>query len=307
MPYYYIILICVAVVGALYLIGGALIAIYAYNIGKRTNDQVLKHEIEVKNFDINLLDIPYESYFAQSRFGYRLHARLYMAEKPTNKFIVDLHGRHSSSISQLKYLHIFTEMGYNVFLPDHRYCGESGGMNITFGAYEKFDVMTWLTLLQKKFPQAEFAMFGESLGATTAILTTSMDSRIKALISYCGFADLSTLMKEITHTLAPRFLQIFLPSYKFVSFVCGIVLSRNNAEKSMQKIKIPTLIMHSYGDKLINISHAKKLAKANSKAETVYFESSEHACSYVKYPEIFKNAVQSFLAKNFPNEPSDGE
>lgn len=299
----YAVLIIIGILVFLYFAGGLAMALYLFVIGKRTNDEVLEHEIKDKKYDISLLDIPCEHLYILSRFGYKLHGRLYMAEKPTHKFIVDLHGRHSSSISQLKYLHIFTDLGYNVFVPDHRGCGESGGLFTTMGVYEKYDVMQWISVLKKKFPQAEFGIFGESMGAATGILATSMDSRIKVLVSYCAFSSVTDLVSDLAGNAFPKWLKIFLPALYLVSFFFfGVNVPGNDIAKAAEKVKVPMLVLHSYDDMLINIREARKILAANEKAEKVFFRGAAHARSYVEHPQEFSRAVTAFLKKHYPNE-----
>lgn len=295
----YVLLILFAVIAALYLAGGLAIAIYMNMRGKRSNDQIVEYEVAEKGFDLALLDIPHESFFIHSRFGYRLHARFYKAEKPTNKYIIDIHGRSSSSISQMKYLKIFTDMGYNVLLPDQRYSGESGGRFFSFGFYEKYDIMSWITILKQKDADAEFALFGESMGGATATLVAASDDRIKALISYCAFSSVKDLVLSHAGKEAPGFLKYFIPSYYAAMFLFfGINAFQLNISKAMSKIKIPVLISHSYDDELVPINHAKKLIAANDKAEVLLFEGDVHARVLCKHAEEFTKTIQGFLKRS---------
>lgn len=295
----YVLLIMFAVIAALYLAGGLAIAIYMNMRGKRSNDQIIEYEVAEKGFDLALLDIQHESFFIHSRFGYRLHARLYKAEKPTNKYIIDIHGRSSSSISQMKYLKIFTDMGYNVLLPDQRYSGESGGRFFSFGFYEKYDIMSWITILKQKDADAQFALFGESMGGATATLVAASDDRIKVLISYCAFSSVKDLVLSHAGKEAPGFLKYFVPSYYVAMFLFfGINAFQLNISKAMSKIKIPVLISHSYDDELVPINHAKKLIAANDKAEVLLFEGDVHARVLCKHAEEFTKTIQGFLKRS---------
>jgi len=87
---------------------------------KRTDEFLIEYETREKKFDKSWLDIPYREMRRQSKYGYSLFARLYINPNPTDKFILLLHGHNSSGIGQLKYLSLFRDLGYNVFIPDHR-------------------------------------------------------------------------------------------------------------------------------------------------------------------------------------------
>ncbi|MFW5779846.1 MAG: alpha/beta hydrolase [Bacillota bacterium] len=295
----YVVLIVFASLLFLYLAGGFALSVVLYFRGRRTDDEIIEYEVREKGFDIKLLDIPCKRYYIQSRFGYKLHARLYEAKEPTNKYIVDIHGRSSSSISQLKYLKIFSDMGYNVLFPDQRGSGESGFAFYSYGLYEKYDIISWISRLKRMNPDAEILLFGESMGAATATMVAASDDRVKALVSYCSFSSIYDILKDhIGEKGYPKFIKFFIPAFVVVSlFMFGMRVWHADVTKHMKKITIPTLIIHSYGDKLVPIGHGKKLIKANPMAEYLLFENDEHARSFSAHPVEFTKAVQEFLKK----------
>ena len=109
---------------------------------KRDNAFLIDYETREKKFDKAWLDLPAQTFTRPSPFGYDVFGRLYMADTPTDRFILCLHGHNNSSIGQLKYLSLFRDLGYNVFMPDHRRSGNSGGDSITFGCYVVTKSMT---------------------------------------------------------------------------------------------------------------------------------------------------------------------
>jgi|BioPla2DNA2_1021312.scaffolds.fasta_scaffold00076_65 pimeloyl-ACP methyl ester carboxylesterase len=295
----YIVLIILGSLLFLYWAGGLAIAIILFFHGRRTDDQIIEYEVAEKGFDIKLLDIPCKRFYIHSRFGYRLHARLYEAKKPTNKYIIDIHGRSSSSISQLKYLKIFSDLGYNVLFPDQRGSGESGFAFYSFGVYEKNDIMSWISRIKRISPDSEIILFGESMGGATATMVAAADDRVKALVSYCSFSSIMDILKDHIGTPGyPKLIKYFIPSFIAVSLLSfGVRVWQADIRKHMRNISIPTLIIHSYGDKLVPIRQAKKLIEANPQAEYILFEDDEHARSLPARPREFTKVVQNFLKK----------
>lgn len=264
---------------------------------KRDNDFLVQYEVKEKNYDVRWLDIPFEEKWLDSQFGYRLFGRLYKCETSSNKFMIDLHGHNSSSISQLKYLKLFRDMGYNVFIPDHRRSGLSGGDSVTFGHYEKYDVISWLDLLEKENPGAVFAMFGESMGAATAILVTARDARIKFLIEYCGFANFEEL--ALPYAKKRSIYKFMEPGFKLAAgALYKVKFAETDALSAIKKITVPVLIMHSKKDSVVYVNNAYKLAEAQPNAKTVFFEESKHARSIVEYPKEYEQAVKSFILES---------
>lgn len=263
---------------------------------KRDTEYLIDYETREKKFDKEWLKIPFREMRRQSRFGYNLFARLYLNEKPTDKFVLLLHGHNNSSIGQLKYLSLFRNLGYNVFIPDHRRSGESGGRGITFGYYERHDVIDWIDVLQKEYPEASFGMFGESMGAATAMMVAAMDSRIQFLIEYCGFASFKELaLPYIKSERLYDFLSFGLKANAYVFF--GVKLKEIDAGSAIGKLKIPVLIMHSKTDKLVAVSNAYALIKSNPSAEVMLFEDAVHARSLITYPEKYVKTVTEFVNK----------
>lgn len=260
---------------------------------KRSNDFLIDYETREKKFDKSWLDIPYREMRRQSRYGYNLFARLYMNETPTDKFILLLHGHNSSSIGQLKYLSLFRKLGYNVFIPDHRRSGDSGGRSITFGTREKHDVIDWIDVLQNEFPSASFGLFGESMGAATAIMVAGLDKRIRFLIEYCGFASFREL--AIAYIKSERIYKILSPGLAFAALFYGARIKETDALSAMKTLKIPILIMHSKTDKIVGISNAYALMKAKPDATVRLYENSMHARSLATYPQEFTATVTEFI------------
>jgi len=266
---------------------------------KRETAFLIDYETREKKFDKAWLDIPFQEMRRQSRYGYPLFARLYKHPEPTDKFILLLHGHNSSSIGQMKYLALFRGLGYNVFMPDHRRSGDSGGRSITFGCREKHDVLDWIDVLQSEYPAAKFGVFGESMGAATAIMVSAMDKRIRFLIEYCGFASFKTLASGYMKSTA---LYHFLsPGVSLAALFYGSRLKETDALSAIKKLDIPVLIMHSKTDKVVDISNAYALMKAKPDAKVKLFENSLHARSLSTYPEEFKATVSEFVKSVEPS------
>ncbi|MFI3228876.1 MAG: alpha/beta hydrolase [Bacillota bacterium] len=276
------------------LIAGAIVMTKLSKPHKRDNNELHEYELAEKKFNDEWLKIPFEKLELQSDYNYKLYARLYMAKIPTNNYIIALHGHNSSSLSQLKYLSIFKDMGFNVFIPDHRRSGISEGDTITFGCYEKHDTIKWMDELQQRNPRATFGIFGESMGAATATMITSMDRRIRFLIEYCGYANFKNLIMPRVKSLFVYYL--VKPSMKIMArIIGGFKIGQTDARKAMQKVKVPALIMHSKADKLVPVCSAYTLQKANPKAEMILFDDAPHARSYMYNEQQYRNAIETFI------------
>lgn len=264
---------------------------------KRSFLELVEYEKKEKNFQDRYLDIPFEEMILTSNFGYNLFGRFYKNSNITNKIMISLHGHNSCSVSQMKYLEMFLSLGFNVFMPDHRYSGFSEGKSVTFGIYESLDVIQWMDSIMKDYPESVFYIFGESMGAVTSLMVAEKDQRIKSVIEYCAFANMETLVSQY---ISNEFLakKVFWPSLRLLGrIIYKIDLAKSNALLAIEKIKVPILILHSKADKVVDYKNALLLSSAQKNAEFFSFEDSIHARSMVKYPDEFKLHVTNFLDK----------
>ncbi len=268
-----------------------------YKPAKRDYDTILKYETEEKGFQKRWLDIPFKEYRRESRYGYEVFGRYYECPTTSNKIMLSIHGHNSCGLSQMKYLEMFLSLGYNVFIPDHKRSGFSGGDIITFGATEKYDLIDWIDVLSNDYPDKRFAIFGESMGAATSMMVAEMDKRVEYLIEYCGYADFEGLLaKYIPYRGVRNFLE---PTFKGISrLFFKIDFDDFNAGRALAKVNKPTLIIHSKADKTVNYYNSIKLREIKPDAKYYIFEDTMHARSMVKYPEIFTKVITDFVRES---------
>ena len=151
---------------------------------KHTKPEDLK--LKYDNFDVNVAkNIWLDGWFIYAETG-----------KPKGTILL-MHGISSSKESQLNFADSLTHYGYNCILFDSRAHGESGGLNCTFGYYEKYDVIKIITEAMKRYPDSPpYGIYGCSLGAAIAIQTMAIDKRIKCSVVESPF---STLRETVYH------------------------------------------------------------------------------------------------------------
>lgn len=273
------------------------IVVYLQKPKKRDIDFLIDYETREKKFDKTWLDIRYEPYTMNSKFGYNLFGRYYENSRATNKTMISLHGHNSCSISQLKYLNMFLDLGFNVFIPDHRRSGFSDGNSITFGHYEKYDVIAWMDLLEEKLGKRDFYIFGESMGGATAVMVTALDKRIKLLIDYCGYYDIKNILKG--HIKNEALVSFIYPGISIMT----MLLTRTNykecaAGKYLSKVDVPVLFLHSRADEIVIFKNFEKKHATKDSALTHVFTDTKHARSMVEEGDAFRAVVSKFILDN---------
>lgn len=265
-----------------------------------TYQEAPKIEIEHGSFTQDYLDsLEMEETFIDSSFGYQLHVASIMVEKPIGTIIM-AHGYTATLYSALKYDHLFRDMGFNVVLYDQPYHGLSGGDCCTFGAREKDDLKSVMDFaISKVGHDLPIGTFGESLGGATVLMHGAIDRRVDFIISDCAYADAATefaeRMKADYHIRPFPFVYV---SSLLSKLMIGYFYKDMSPIKLAKSVKAPTLIIHGTEDSYTHIHHGHELFEALTCEKDSYFvKGADHAESYFKSPDEYREVVKTFLVK----------
>ena len=194
----------------------------------------------------------------------------------------------------------FYEKGYQVLLPDQRGHGSSGGLFITLGVWERFDVRDWTLYLADRFgpfPSEIGNLFevvkirnlGAALGFEKIIVKNGL------MIAF--FEDL------LRYTLAQS---DFLPADPTLallnltaSLVAGFRLDDGSTLRSLRESNYPVLLIHGTGDAAVPVRYARQNFNAcASKKELLLVENAGHGQCWLAEPERLRKAVGEFLNVN---------
>ncbi|HEX9656560.1 MAG TPA: alpha/beta fold hydrolase, partial [Bacteroidota bacterium] len=111
------------------------------------------------NFDITVEDtIHLRGWFVNSKAN------------PAQGTIFLLHGIASCKPTMIPTAELLPSQGFNCVLYDSRANGESGGLNCTFGYFEKQDLSAYIDSTIVRFPNSKpYGVLGNSLGAAVAL------------------------------------------------------------------------------------------------------------------------------------------
>jgi pimeloyl-ACP methyl ester carboxylesterase len=203
-----------------------------------------------ENFDITVEDsIRLKGWFIHS------------ATLPARGTILILHGIASTRMAMLAEAGILSQSGYHCILYDSRANGESGGLNCTFGYYEKHDVSAYIDAALAVHPDAApFGIIGDSLGAAVSLQALASDKRLVCGIAESPFATL----REVVHDYFRQ--MFFLPmtsipdavlkrSEQIAHFRVDGVCPACDARNILQ----PTLIVHGEDDNKIAADQGRRV------------------------------------------------
>ncbi len=241
---------------------------------------------------------------------------------------------HMRTVAGLEYAH-----GYNILFFDFRGHGESDSVMTSGGNAEVCDLEAALEVaaLQPETLPQKIVIHGFSMGASVALLTPPRPE-VVAIIADSPYAHSDDILRRLVHYQltqesnhwraslrkiqrlwpAVAWLTVFVSSFVFrfrfgydviahpaTSFKRWHALVKVAHEQRM----IPILLIHSAGDTLVPINHARQIADEAKlygvPFETYFIEDEEHCGAYGYNPEEYVNVLQDFLARylhdDFPN------
>ncbi|MFA6866392.1 MAG: hypothetical protein WCR54_02630 [Clostridia bacterium] len=89
---------------------------------------------------------------------------------------------------------LFLEKGYNCLAINNRGTSKKTGKSVTFGFYENYDLQKWFNYLLNYDNEAEVGLFGEGMGASTALMCAGDIPEIKFVISYNAYFSMEKLI-----------------------------------------------------------------------------------------------------------------
>lgn len=118
--------------------------------------------------------------------GTELAAWYFAASESTHDYAVCLHGYTSEPIGMARYVKRFHDRGMNVLAPAARAHERSSGGYIGMGWPERLDAVAWIGRIAAADPKARILVFGESMGAATAMNVAGGISARKCEMHYRG-------------------------------------------------------------------------------------------------------------------------
>ncbi|HKY52642.1 MAG TPA: alpha/beta hydrolase [Candidatus Limnocylindria bacterium] len=223
-----------------------------------------------------------------------------------DRAVIVIHGRAANRIKSgfapQKVAQLLLAHGYSVLLFDLRAHGESEGVRYSLGQYEPRDVLAAIDFVQKKagIDRKRIALVGESMGATSAIMTVKVDPSVGPVVADSGFADGVTVVGEVapSYTGLPDWFtpgivlmaRVFLDLDLFVLKPVEVV--RDHPERAW-------LFIQCEGDRTVFRHHGEDLraASANPATELWLVPGCDHVRAFSTQPEEWQRRVLAFLAR----------
>ena len=185
--------------------------------------------------------------------------------------VVYMHGNSSARVEAVAEIRSVLSIGARLLAFDFSGSGLSEGEYVSLGYFEKDDLQSVVEHLRsdKTMPTSTIALWGRSMGASTALMHGQRDPSIAGMVLDSPFSDLTVLAEELVET--GRRQGIFAPGF-VVSLAIRFVRSsiQEKAKFDIREISpishvdksfIPALFVAAEGDTFINPTHSENLSK----------------------------------------------
>ena len=165
---------------------------------------------------------------------------LWLKEPKAKGVILYLHGNRGSNSRCLYQAETMAGNGYDIFMPDYRGYGKSGG-SIASEAQLRADVQLAYDFLKKQYPEEKIVVAGYSLGSGMAAFLAAHNNPRQLLLIAPYFS-----MTDMKNRRAP-FLPDFLLKYPLSS------------AEYLKEVKAPVTLFHGTRDEVVPFDCSEKL------------------------------------------------
>ncbi len=214
------------------------------------------------------------------------------------------HGYGQNRYVLIPQAEIFRELGYSVIMFDQRHFGESKASNGTFSVKEAEDLIALVKWAKEKCgDETRIVTLGVSMGAMTVMNAISRTDLIDAAVEDCGPARLSDIFEDFYKVAFGTTNPYFPKAAERAAAKYGVSIAETTPIESVKHSNVPLLIIHSEGDRTVNVNAAYEIAEASGHplSRKKIFGAYDHAFSIVER-DTYKTAVSDFLNDVFREE-----
>ena len=213
-----------------------------------------------------------------------------------------IHGMGGTKETLAHLMEGFLQKGFDVIAYDQRNSGENQKEYNTFGVLESRDALAVLHYIAPVYKGGKVALWGESMGALTAVLASGEDdSSIDCLILDSPVSDGGVMIENEMASIAESqnipIEYLSATGSLYSKFKIGVSFKDMDGIRAMKKVSKPVLITNSKDDKLTPPSMAEDLFSAvghdQKKMETV--TGYKHATYPYRKNDEYMKTVGSFL------------
>lgn len=244
-------------------------------------------------------DIPYEPVTVTSHDGLKLFGRYYHVTDGAPVHI-EFHGYRSMAIRDFSGGdRIVRSLKHNTLLIDQRAHGKSQGNVISFGINERLDCLTWIHYINDRFGNdTKIFLIGVSMGAATVLMSTELQlpENVVGVMADCPYTSPWDAIKGTARKMHIPAKLAFPFVWLSAKIFGGFNLTASSPVEAVKHAKIPILLVHGEGDRLLPCDMSREIA--NSCASDITFltvPEAGHGMSYIIDTDTYTDAAIQFI------------
>ncbi|HET9472335.1 MAG TPA: alpha/beta fold hydrolase [Steroidobacteraceae bacterium] len=184
---------------------------------------------------------------------------------PPRGTVLLLHGYLQNRNSVTPWAVKLAQAGFRCVVFDLRGHGESTGDHISFGAFESRDVSQLLDDLERRgWDVSRVGLFGLSYGASVALVTAGLDTRVASVVAFEPFASAETAVPELMRAaFATRARGIsdeqFARAHRKEAAIAGFNWADADIPAALKRAQAPVLFFHGEQDRWLSPEHSRAL------------------------------------------------
>lgn len=226
---------------------------------------------------------------------------MYVKDKDIHRWVILIHGYTGHKEEMFHNARYFIEQGYNVVIPDLQGHGESDGRIVYFGVREHVDLFDWMDWIEQHDAKAIIALFGVSMGATSAMIAVNRDDkkRIRCLIADSPYTTPYNQACNVMKMFHIR-LEYFMPIVNiWASLFLGFSLKKVQTSTEINHMNIPVMFIMGTRDTYAPYKDQRSLYESCT-CEKDIFEGigAPHISSVYVDPQAYYDYIFDFLNKH---------
>jgi len=259
------------------------------------------YESKIKDW-IKEIDLDY--FFVKSPYQYNLNC-LIVKNNEDKKWVILLHGVTLNHKAMMDIAFMYTNLGFNILLWDSRNHGKSGGSNITYGYYEKYDLKEVVDYLRKNYGEKiKIGLHGVSMGSGILLsYASAVIDDCDFYIADCPYSDFKKQVFDVTKRklkLPDKIISVIIYfSQIIIRLLFKFEIGKINIEGKIHRVDNPALFITCKDDGYINPHMSEVLYnKCGSDIKEIkLFDEGKHGGAFSKNREEYIKVVKEFLKR----------
>jgi len=194
----------------------------------------------------------------------------------------------------------YVRLGFSVFAFDLRAHGESGGKRDTLGCQERLDVQAAVAYVRRRSGRTPILLHGFGYGASLSIDAVARGVDVAGIIADSPFATMRSFLRA-SHGHVPG------PLFQAAVWVARRLMkcdpSALNPIRSIEKVHVPVLFVHSQVDDVVPASHTLNLSAASLDPRMrvwIVDDHVGHGTAYADQPDVYLRRCLQFIDEVVP-------